>query len=537
MDASTAPASYDLIVAGSGIAGLYAALLAAPQRRVLVVTKGALQESNTRYAQGGIAAAMSAGDSPELHLRDTIAAGDGLCNTKQVAILTRDAPGCIEDLLRRGVPFDRSAGELAWTLEAAHSLPRVLHAGGDATGAAIERTLASALRESGVAVMENALCTGLRMDGRRVTGIDLLLDDGALVGVEAPAVILATGGAGRLYSRTTNPAVATGDGLAIAYRAGAELMDMEFVQFHPTALVVPGAPSFLISEAVRGEGGILRDVTGRAFMAEYHPDRELAPRDVVARAIHSQMARTGAEQVWLDITHLPRERVEERFPSIVAFCRAHGIDPVIDPIPVAPAAHYMMGGIRTDAWGRTSVPGLFACGEAACTGVHGANRLASNSLLEGLVFARRAVASLLREPVKAVMHEDTSTASRESIGRAGERGSKFRQTLGRIMWEHVSLVRSAESLQQARDAIRRVSAQPSPDAPGPREACEDENLTLVAELVIASATFRQESRGAHFRTDFPKSDASWRQHTVISRAGIRTAPVAEAEAASAAGSR
>ncbi|MBV9278638.1 MAG: FAD-binding protein, partial [Chloroflexi bacterium] len=299
--------SYDLVVVGSGIAGLYAALLAAPHLSVLLVTKGALEESNTRYAQGGIAAALARNDSPELHLRDTIAAGDGLCDREPVAILTGEARSCIRDLLRLGVPFDKDAGELAFTREAAHSLPRVLHAGGDATGAGIERTLVAALREAGVAVREHALGTSLLTAGDRVRGVRLLLEDGSSADVTAGRVILASGGAGQMFARTTNPAVATGDGLAIAYRAGAELMDLEFTQFHPTALVLDGHPegtrSFLISEAVRGEGGILRDVHGRAFMADYHPDRELAPRDVVARAIHAEMTRTASAHAWLDITH------------------------------------------------------------------------------------------------------------------------------------------------------------------------------------------------------------------------------------------
>jgi L-aspartate oxidase len=545
--------SFDLIVIGSGIAGLFAALRASVRRpdgashpglRVLLVTKGALEESNTRYAQGGIAAALGPEDSPELHLRDTIAAGDGLCDAESVAVLTREAPDCIVDLLQRGVPFDRDGDELAWTLEAAHSLPRVLHAGGDATGAGIERTLASAVRAAGVEIWEHALCTDLRLAaGGSIRGVDLLLRDDSIVTILAPYVIVATGGAGQLYSRTTNPEVATGDGIAAAYRAGAELMDLEFVQFHPTALALEGAPSFLISEAVRGEGGILNDDSGRAFMTDFHPDRELAPRDVVARAIHQQMALTESDHVWLDLRNLPPERVERRFPSIVRFCRKHGVDPVRDRIPVAPAAHYLMGGIRTDVWGRTTIPGLFACGEAACTGVHGANRLASNSLLEGLVFARRAVMRILddvaRDSVPAshrsatlrpisdpvvgdveMAPPPTGVGTRPRGNGVPRCGAKERRLLGQIMWEDAGLVRSAESLARAADRIEQAAGSPDAAALSLPARYESSNLGQLARLVVASAAFRGESRGGHFRTDFPRREAAWRRHTVISQEGI-----------------
>ena len=537
---------YDIVVVGSGIAGLYAALLAAPHRRVLLITKGALEESNTRYAQGGIAAALAPHDSPELHLRDTIAAGDGLCEPEHVAILTHEAPDCILDLLRHGVPFDREEGDLAFTLEAAHSLPRVLHAGGDATGAGIEKTLAAAVREAGVAVQEHALCTSLLLAGGRVSGVRLLLTDGTEEDVSAAQVILASGGAGQLYARTTNPGVATGDGLAMAYRAGAELMDLEFFQFHPTALALDGVPSFLISEAVRGEGGVLRDEQGRAFMADYHPDRELAPRDVVARAIHTHMMQTSATHVWLDTTHLSAELVERRFPSIVRFCRAHGIDPVREPIPVAPAAHYLMGGVRTDAWSRTSLPGLFACGEVACTGVHGANRLASNSLLEGLVFARRAVQCIMRDGTTSAA--DLSPRGKRLAGTVRENGTPpAGRELAEMMWQQAGLVRSAESLRipltpqpplpkfgrgGALDAAvsSRFSPIPQvgegPGVRGKRKEYERANLALLSRLVIECALIREESRGAHFRSDFPRRDPAWQGHLVISSEGVWFSPLA-----------
>ncbi|HLJ66417.1 MAG TPA: L-aspartate oxidase [Chloroflexota bacterium] len=507
---------YDLVVVGSGIAGLYAALLAAPRCRVVLVTKGALEESNTRYAQGGIAVALAPDDSPELHQRDTLAAGDGMCDPEQVALLTREAPDCIMDLLSRGVPFDREGDALAGTLEAAHSRPRVLHAGGDATGMGIERTLAGALRGAGVTVLEETLCTGLLTAGDSVYGVELLGPSGRQ-SIVASAVLLATGGAGRLYARTTNPAVATGDGQAIAYLAGADLIDMEFVQFHPTALVLPGAPSFLISEAMRGEGGILRDRWGVAFMAAYHPDRELAPRDVVARAIHQQMEATGVGHVYLDMSHLPAERIERRFPTIVRFCRDHGIDPVKEPIPVAPAAHYIMGGVRTDGYGRTTLRGLVACGEVACTGVHGANRLASNSLLEGLVFARRAVAAILAGELDGTLDAEMFPIAGPSLpaGRPSL-SSTARDELENIMWRHAGLIRSRESLLAARSALR---ALPIAEPAATREWYETGNLALLGELVVAAALQREECRGAHYRTDYPRSDPYLLRRIVLSCRG------------------
>lgn len=508
--------AYDLIVVGSGIAGLYGALTAAGRARVLLMTKSALEESNTRYAQGGIAVALNDADSPDLHARDTLAAGGGLCDPAAVDMLTGEAPARILDLVERGVQFDRERGVLAWTLEAAHSRPRVLHAGGDATGRSIEAVLAAQLRRSNVDVIEHAMCIDLLLDGGCVTGISLLLEDDREQRVSGRAVLLATGGSGQLFARTTNPAVATGDGAAIAYRAGADLMDPEFVQFHPTAVAMPGVQSFLVSEAVRGEGGILRDFTGHAFMKEYDPKAELAPRDVVARAIHQQMMRTESDCVLLDVTHLERAKVERRFPSIVAFCREAGIDPVREPIPVAPAAHYWMGGIRTDLDGRTSLPGLFACGETACTGVHGANRLASNSLLEGLVFAARTADAALRASKPAAFEVATTSRPLQDT----DTTIPDRVTVAAAMWRHASLVRSAASLSAARGYIDATRANDS----APRSLLETRNLGILARIVLAAAAFREESRGAHFRSDFPDTRPEWQTHTIVSRDGIGLTP-------------
>jgi len=552
MDERIAMASSDcdLLIIGTGIAGLYAALLAAPHCRVTLISKSAVSESNTRYAQGGIAAALGSEDSAALHLRDTIAAGDGLCDPQHVELLTGDALDCMLDLIQQGVPFDRDGDDLALTLEAAHLLPRVLHAGGDATGAAIQRALEGAVRETGVALWDHTQCLELLSEGEQVRGAVVSRKGKDAVLIRAPQVLLATGGAGRIFGRTTNPSVATGDGLALAYRAGAELMDLEFMQFHPTALAIPGAPAFLISEAVRGEGGILRDLNGEPFMSRYHPDAELAKRDVVARAIHLHIQKTQQPHVFLDITHLSREYIERRFPTIVRTCRDYGVDPVRDSIPVAPAAHYYMGGVRTDGWARTNIRGLYACGEVACTGVHGANRLASNSLLEGLVFARRAVRSILDvnrrsdHPRYVGPGDDARnrTFEIESIlgiddapygsGRLATTAMTLRarqatvsdDTVVQQMWRHASLVRSDASL---RAVLNLWTGDAVVDRPGDLRRLG--NLDLVSQLLVNTALVRQESRGAHFRSDFPERLSEWQGHVVVSRHGIRWLPVQPAE--------
>jgi L-aspartate oxidase len=497
---------YDWIVIGSGIAGLFSALEAARHGRVLVITKGALEESNTRYAQGGIAAAVAPCDSPRLHGRDTLAAGAGLCDAPAVRALTEEAAARIADLLAYRVPFDREGAALALGREGAHAVSRVLHAGGDATGFHIERALCVALRAAGVEARERTLATELLVEDGRVAGVATLDGRGVVERLPARQVVLASGGAGQLFSSTTNPAVATGDGLALAFRAGAALRDLEFVQFHPTALALAGAPPFLISEAVRGEGGVLRNRASEPFMERYDPRADLASRDVVARAIADELA-AGRGPVLLDVTHLPATTVERRFPTILAFCRRYGLDMRSEPLPVAPAAHYLMGGVATDVWGATALPGLYACGEVACTGVHGANRLASNSLLEGIVFGWRSVRHALGLAGETPAPTIPSRRLYLSPRLPGRAGIPTRADVQRLLWEKVGLRREAGPLAEA---LRQLEAwQGALASPSTLAEHELANLLLVGRLMAAAALERRESRGAHFRSDFPAPDERW----------------------------
>ncbi len=512
---------YDYIIVGSGIAGLYTSLLAREQGSVLILTKGSIDECNTKYAQGGIAAAIGVGDSAELHYRDTIAAGAGLCDPEAVRILVEEAPDRITDLVNFGVPFDTLNGEVALTREAAHSGPRILHAGGDATGEHIEVTLSRMASLAKIAILEHFLATEIIVEDGVVKGVRALdCATGSLEEFGCKFVILATGGSGRLFKSTTNPDIATGDGIALAYRAGAEITDMEFFQFHPTALRLPGVIPFLISEAVRGEGAILRNVDGHKFMFDYSPEGDLASRDIVARSILAEMRKAGSDRVFLDATHLPRHKISARFPQIYRFCLDHGLNITKALIPVAPAAHYMMGGVKTNAWGESNIAGLFAAGETACTGVHGANRLASNSLLEVVVFAKRILqrtgegvkpSELARQPSAG---DYFSLPERESSGSVPPLSLLALQSL---MWDEVGMVRSGEGLEKAASIL--ASWQKSADKPSDRPSYELDNMILTGRLMAEAALIREESRGAHFRSDFPEPSPDWLKHVVFRKTG------------------
>ncbi len=510
---------YDYIIVGSGIAGLYTALLAKEQGSVLVITKGSIYDCNTRYAQGGIAAALGKNDSTELHFRDTIAAGDGLCDEEAVRILANEAPIRIADLVNLGVPFDTLDGEISLTTEAAHSVPRILHAGGDATGEHVEVTLSQKVRSLKIQVLEYCLATEILAEGGEVKGIKALdYRTGSTEQFGCRYLILATGGAGQLFKLNTNSDVVTGDGITLAFEAGAEIADMEFFQFHPTALRLPGVTPFLISEAVRGEGGVLRNVNGYRFMPDYTPEADLAPRGIVARSILYEMKKTGSDRVFLDATHLPASVTTARFPHIYRFCLEHGLDITRDLIPVAPAAHYMIGGVRTDSWGETNIAGLFAVGETACTGVHGANRLASNSLIEALVFVKRIVErtknrARRRAPAARPGTELRQRLSRRQVTRAVP--APGLSALQQLLWDKVGIIRDKEGLTGAADTL--AAWQKSIAPPIDRPSYELNNLVLTGRLVTEAALLREESRGVHFRSDFPNRSPEWQRHIIFTK--------------------
>ncbi|WP_207346367.1 L-aspartate oxidase [Arthrobacter sp. E3] len=572
-----------LIVVGSGIAGLYGALLAAESgMRVSVVSKGALEQSNTHFAQGGICAVLgpgeaAPGDSVAAHIVDTLTAGAGQCNKEAVRILCTEAAGDITALERFGVVFDRDSdtGHRSLGLEGAHSAARILHAGGDATGAAIADALISAVHDAvdlgTISIFEHAFVQDFMLSDGRVTGVSLLAPDGEVQKLHGDAVLLATGGAGQLFEFTTNPSVATADGLAAAWRAGADATDLEYFQFHPTALAVGG--NFLISEAVRGAGAVLRDRHGERFMPRYHHEGDLAPRDVVSRSIAAHLLSIGAdsgETVFLDATGVEAANgagyLARRFPTIDSTTRTLGFDWTRDWLPVTPAAHYWMGGVTTDLQARTSLPGLYAAGEVACTGVHGANRLASNSLLEGLVFGRRAVQAFLTStteapdrsdtpvavppvavppvavPALAVRREDIHSVAQElqlTPSGAAEQAPPSREALQRLMSSHAGVVRDADGLRRAASQIATWRSQPkaatatgvptldvqAADVATPadaRSAAELENLLLAAELLVHAALDRENSIGAHHRSDFPEPPAAGRPADTSSTAGTST---------------
>jgi L-aspartate oxidase len=521
----------DVVVVGSGVAGLTAALhLREAGLHVTVVTKVNIDDGSTRWAQGGIAAVLDPLDTPAAHAEDTLIAGVGLCDPAAVEVLVREGPTRVRELMRWGAEFDRHAdGTLMLTREGGHHANRIVHAGGDATGAEVQRALHAAVRrDPWIRLIEHALVLDLLRDGSgRACGVTLhVLGEGAEDGVGAVlarAVVLATGGMGQIYAATTNPVVSTGDGVALALRAGAAVTDIEFVQFHPTALALnsarlagyasattapagAGAQQPLVSEALRGEGAYLRDSDGNRFMVGQHELAELAPRDVVAKGIYRVMRAESGTHVWLDARHLGQAFLDQRFPTIVASCRAAGVEPATDLIPVSPAAHYASGGVRTDLAGRTSIPGLYACGEVACTGVHGANRLASNSLLEGLVFARRIADDIAKD-----LPPQTDPAATTVEGWAVD--PETQAPLQVAMSQDAGVLRSAASLDAAARQLGKLGEQ---HAPANVASWEAANLVTVASALVAAATRRQETRGCHWREDFPDASEAYRGHFLAS---------------------
>jgi len=558
------PSEFDVLVVGAGAAGLYTALCLPTELQVGLITKETVSLSASEWAQGGIAAAIAPDDSPQLHIEDTIQAGAGLCDRPAVEFLAQHASSCIKSLVNLGVAFDRHNNRLALTLEAAHSRHRVLHAA-DTTGKEVTTTLtAQVLQRQNIQVIQQALALSLWLEPQtnRCQGISLFYQ-GQVTWIKASAVVLATGGGGQVFAQTTNPAVSTGDGVAIAWRAGAILRDLEFVQFHPTALTKPGAERFLISEAVRGEGAYLVDDQGQRFAFNYHPAGELAPRDVVSRAIFSHLQHTAADpaasHVWLDMRPIPTEKIRHRFPNIIRVCHRWGIDVFSEPIPVAPAAHYWMGGILTDPMNRTNIPGLYAVGETASTGVHGANRLASNSLLECIVFG--AQMAYLKDELTELGFISSSPSFKqatqipyksftlsESEWNTQQAQLEFlRQQLPRLVWKSAGICREQSAMAAAIETVEswqyNFSTLPVSEfifTLSPAESAtfdfpnierqlrlwaETRNLLDIAYLILKSAAFRTESRGGHYRLDYPQTDPNWQAHTIVQKHNWWKAPV------------
>lgn len=521
-DLKKLPVEYhDVLIIGSGIAGVYTALCCPRQADILIITKDKVEINNSTLAQGGIAVSLDKKDSPELHFQDTMYAGAGLCDEQTVRVLVNEATENIATLCLYGVNFDRDEDRrLSLTREGAHSMNRIIHTG-DATGKEVCDTLVRAVQDlDNVVIRERTYAIDILTENGVCRGV-LICDDatGEVGAVMAPVVICASGGYGQLYSSTTNPEVATGDGASMAFRAGAHLMDLEFVQFHPTVLYHRDNKSFLISEAVRGEGAILKNSKGERFMPSYHPMAELAPRDIVSRAIFTEMRKTGDTHVLLDITHKGREFLEHRFPTIYRTCLSYGIDMAVDCIPVAPSQHYSMGGIKTDEWGRTGVPGFYAVGEAACNGIHGANRLASNSLLEGLVFGRRIgkqVAQSL-DDIKRQHGRLPDISYKGNFVKGAVDAESMIASLQELMVRDVGIVRNEEGLKEARERVMRMYDEVrSVECAGSR-MMELKNMLTLSGMVIEAALLRQESRGAHYRTDYPAADEdNWLKNIIFS---------------------
>jgi L-aspartate oxidase len=522
-----------VLVIGSGVGGLRAALAAARHAKVLLVSKQDAEDSNTNKAQGGVAAAVSKDDSFESHIADTLAVGQGLCDPAVVDSVVREAPGRIAELVEMGAQFDRSADGFTLGLEGGHSLPRIVHARGDSTGAEIEETLLRQVRANpDIQLVDHAYVVDLVTGEEGCLGGIVYDKRWGMILIWGRRVVLATGGAGQLYRETTNPDVATADGLAIAYRCGAELRDLEFIQFHPTTLYIAGAARALVSETLRGYGAVLRNRDGEAFMPRYHPDKDLAPRDAVCRAIVEEMRRTGATHVYLDLTHLESEHVLKRFPTLSGLCADFDMDISKDLIPVRPSAHYSMGGVTVDPMGATTVPRLFACGEVSCTGLHGANRLGSNSLLEGMVYGARAGERAGREaareagvgpvePAPVRIRSDLAPARRAEINLLDMRNS-----LRSLMARNVGIERTRAELADAEKSIDFWCSYIMEQGFHNPEGWELQNMLAVAKLTTVGALHREETRGAHYRTDFPKpDDGRWRAHVTLSREeGLRVVP-------------
>ncbi|HEY9627492.1 MAG TPA: L-aspartate oxidase [Coleofasciculaceae cyanobacterium] len=554
-DLSNLSEPFDVLIVGGGAAGLYAALCLPSHFQVGLITKDILSLSASDWAQGGIAAAIAPDDSPQLHIEDTLKAGAGLCDLEAVALLVEKAPECVRSLVEMGVGFDRQGADLAMTLEAAHSRRRVLHAA-DTTGRAMVTTLtAQVLSRKNIRVIPQSFVLDLWIDDSRCQGVQMIWNN-QILWLRAGAVLLATGGGGQVFAQTTNPDVSTGDGVAMAWRVGAQLRDLEFMQFHPTALTVPHAPRFLISEAVRGEGAHLIDDRGDRFAFEYHAAGELAPRDVVSRAIFSHLQKTAADpaaaNVWLDLRPIAPETIRHRFPNIIQVCQRWGVDVFQQPIPIAPAAHYWMGGITTDTLCRTTIPGLYAIGETASTGVHGANRLASNSLLECLVFGSRLAALELPNWRSAPTLPQMPAPSAESLPdwqASTAQIHHWRQAVPRLMWQSAGICREQSVLETAIAQIQAWRQEfaslpisqilltrspqaalslpdPLPAMPTLRTWAETRNLLDVAYLMLKSAAFRQESRGGHYRLDYPQTQTDWQAHTIVeSEEWKKSAPI------------